>query len=356
MLTARFRKHIFTDLRPYVCTFEECDLKLFADRHTWFNHELECHRLEWSCRFCSHPPFSSETKFSTHMRTRHTHFSSSAHLPALIRASRQSVDRISAAACPLCHWDAKLRDLNTHMASEKTLVVTREQFRKHLGRHMEQLALFALPQSYKYEEENGDSNDAAAMTHSDSQSRHLSMEEMSWKTVSSREATFDRVIPDVDTNVVPNIAEDSKDFFPWSQQPLYISTDIYEQFPRDGVAMSQLCSNEGDLYLQGGEFEDAQIQHDFWSIKTNWPPTCHQIATDFGAMKGLGPHLARHAALLVGNAFIIFGGFTRNRRVFDDNLYLLNISEARSPESRSETDLIRHKKVVDSCSSFKTLW
>ncbi len=355
MLTAGIRKHVFTDLRPYVCTFEECDLKLFADRHTWFNHELECHRLEWSCRFCSHPPFSSETRFSTHMRTRHTHFSSSAHLPALIRASRQSVDRISAAACPLCHWDATLRDLNTHMASEKSLVVTREQFRKHLGRHMEQLALFALPQSYKYEDENGNSNDAAAMTHSDAQSRHLSMEEMSWKTVSSREANLDGVIPDVDTNVVPDIAEHSKGFSPWSQQTLNISADL--QFPRDGIAMSQTCSNEGDLYLQGGRFEDLPIDHDFWIIKTNWPPTCYQIATPSEATEGLGPHSrSGHAALLVGNTFIIFGGNLRNERFMDDNLLLLDTSKVVSAESQSKTDLIRHEKMVYSCSSFKPFW
>ena len=355
MLTAGIRKHVFTDLRPYVCTFEECDLKLFADRHTWFNHELECHRLEWSCRFCSHPPFKSETKFSAHMRNHHTHFSSSAHLPALIRASRQSVDRIPAAACPLCHWDATLRDLNTHIASEETLVVTQEQFRKHLGRHMEQLALFALPQSYKYEEEYAGSNDAAAMTRSGSQSRHFSMEEMSWKTVSSREATFDRVVPDVDTNVVPDIAEHSKEFFPWSQQPLNISTDL--QFPRDGIAMSQTCSNEGDLYLQGGRFEDLPIDRDFWMIKTNGPPTCYQTATPSGATKGLGPHSrSGHAALLVGNAFIIFGGNLRDEDCVEDNLHLLDTGKAVAAESWSKTDLIRHETMVDSCSSFNPFW
>ena len=49
---------------------------------------------------------------------------------------------------------------------------------------MEQLALFALPRSNKSEQNNNaDSNEAAAMGCSDSQSRHLSrIEAMSWKS------------------------------------------------------------------------------------------------------------------------------------------------------------------------------
>lgn len=74
---------------------------------------------------------------------------------------------------------------------------------------MEQLALFALPQSPNGGEESADSNEAAAMAHSDSQSRHLSRKEtMSWKTVSNGEATFDKAVPDVSTNVVPSIGVD----------------------------------------------------------------------------------------------------------------------------------------------------
>src|SRR6266568_4609370 len=27
-----FRKHVYNDLRPYLCTFEQCDLKMFSSR------------------------------------------------------------------------------------------------------------------------------------------------------------------------------------------------------------------------------------------------------------------------------------------------------------------------------------
>ncbi|ORY05495.1 hypothetical protein BCR34DRAFT_543915 [Clohesyomyces aquaticus] len=39
-----WRKHALSDLRPYLCTFQNCDLKLFSDRHAWFEHEIEHRR------------------------------------------------------------------------------------------------------------------------------------------------------------------------------------------------------------------------------------------------------------------------------------------------------------------------
>ena len=339
MLTAGIRKHVFTDLRPYVCTFEECDLKLFADRHAWFSHELECHRLEWCCRFCSHPPFGSETRLSTHMRQKHAQFSLPSQLPALIRASRQSVDRIPATACPLCHWDATLSDLNKQTPSDETLVVTLEQFRQHLGAHMEQLALFALPRSYK-EEETANSNEAAAMAHSDSQSRHLSTEEMSWKTLSSREVTIDKAIPDVSTSIAPDIGVHLRDPYLWSRKSLDMSKCDISPF-NFRAAVSQRCSKEGDLYVHGGSYDSAKRKQDMWTIDTDGTSTCYPIATN---SRGPGPR-SYHAALLVGNTFIVFGGFIKISSIekpVDNILYLMNTSEVRPALSQSDTDLARH--------------
>lgn len=101
-LTSAIRKHLYTDLRPYVCTFESCDLRLFADRHLWFEHELECHLLEWDCRFCNHAVFRTEKGLEAHMLSQHPKFSSPLQLPSLLQASRQSMDRIPATSCLLC--------------------------------------------------------------------------------------------------------------------------------------------------------------------------------------------------------------------------------------------------------------
>ena len=315
LLTAVIRKHVFADPRPYVCTFE-CDLKLFADRRAWFEHELQCHRLEWSCRACSHPPFRSEAGLSMHMRYRHGPFSSAAQLPALIEASRQPVDRISAAECPLCHWDITLKDLNSHMSSDETLVVTPEQFRRHLGAHMEQLALFALPRSYKYEEEDADSNEAAVMAVSDSESRHLSnTEAMSWKSVSSRGDNVDDLFPD--TNIKPDIGTG-----PWSNQPMPMN--IVLPFPRCGAAMASV---EKYLCISGGLVDGVTVKNDVWLFEANETWTCYSLATK---PDGLGPRVG-HAAVSFREGGIVFFGGTKSSREgpLDNTLYTLATSKAR---------------------------
>lgn len=264
------------------------------------------------------------------MRHRHAQFSSPIQLPALLKASRQSVDRIPAAACPLCHWDATLRDLNKHTSSDETLVVTPDQFRKHLGGHMEQLALFALPRKYKDEEENAKSHEAAAMAHSDSLSRQLSMEEMSWKTNSSHGMAFDESIPDVGTIIAPRFSVHSKDLSPWSRQALDLSKCSIKPVPCTGAAVSHVCSNEGKVYLHGGMIHANTINHDIWTIEIKEEPTCYPMTTN-----GTAPWARlHHAALVVGNAFIVFGGSMKENdsdeidSSLDNGLYFLNTSEA----------------------------
>lgn len=148
------------DLKPYVCTFEECDVKMFTDRHTWFTHELQTHRVEWRCCFCTHVPYQSLPIFQKHLRT-HTGKFTEDRFPAIVKICQQPLDRIPATACPFCdYWEPKLREVNKHMSVEEILVVTPQQFRHHVGAHMEQLALFAIPRGYK---EDGDAESGLAV-------------------------------------------------------------------------------------------------------------------------------------------------------------------------------------------------
>lgn len=313
--------------------FEECDLRLFVDRHTWFTHELESHRLEWCCRFCSHPPFRSETQLSTHMHHRHAQFSSPVQLPALIKASRQSVDRIPATECPLCHWDVTLRELPTHTPSDKSLVVTLERFRRHLGAHMEQLALFAIPRSYRNDEESADSDEAAAMAQSDSRSRELSIGDISWKTESSRGLRLDKEIPDLGPGIIPKLGGDCG---PWSQHLLHFPSDIDKSafnkcsLPRYGAAMSPACSGSEHIILQGGLINGVNDKNDLWyiSILKQEEGVCHSEAT---IIPGSGARVG-HAALLIDDCFIIFGGdmkSTTGKDPLDDALYIKKTGEPR---------------------------
>ncbi|KAG0645636.1 hypothetical protein D0Z07_8474 [Hyphodiscus hymeniophilus] len=84
--------------------------------------------------------------------------------------SEEAVEIISAFACPLCdEWEASIKarqgkqDPHTSMVLKEREAVephgTKNQFRRHLGRHMEQLALFALPMSEVDELENNSTDE-----------------------------------------------------------------------------------------------------------------------------------------------------------------------------------------------------
>jgi hypothetical protein len=74
-------------------------------------------------------------------------------LKALLLQSEEPVDRVTATACRLCNdWETNIEnpkhDSNRSFLHGGQLTRpygTRNRFRRHLGRHMEQLALFALP-------------------------------------------------------------------------------------------------------------------------------------------------------------------------------------------------------------------
>ncbi|KAH6678038.1 hypothetical protein B0J14DRAFT_474333 [Halenospora varia] len=159
-----WKRHVLSDLKPYVCAFENCQLRMFPDRHTWFSHELKEHRREWKCQFCSHSAFKSALNFESHLKHSHAASFIDAQLPSLLEMGQQSIIQISPRDCPFCdHWEKRLRKLNPNIPSRDALVVTPSQYKHHVGGHMEQLALFAIPRGHT---ETGDagsngSNDSA---------------------------------------------------------------------------------------------------------------------------------------------------------------------------------------------------
>ncbi|KAG4425045.1 hypothetical protein IFR04_001815 [Cadophora malorum] len=146
-----WKKHVFRDLRPYVCTFQECNLRMFRSRNEWFAHELQAHRREWTCASCS-KIFSSRSSFRTHLISHNTSLAGF-ELDVLILQSEEPMDRFPATACSFCdEWEEQISNPNQNekraFLNEGRIIApfgTKTQFRRHLGRHMEQLALFALP-------------------------------------------------------------------------------------------------------------------------------------------------------------------------------------------------------------------
>jgi len=115
--------------------------------------------------------------------------------------------------------------------------------------------------------------------------------------------------------------------YPWSQRRLTYTTSHPSPFPRYGAAVNSVSSKEGDIYLMGGLINSSTVKGDLWLIEGGSPNlACYPLAT---TAEGPGPRVG-HAALLVGNAFIVFGGDTKIEEtdILDETLYLLNTCKA----------------------------
>jgi hypothetical protein len=79
--------------------------------------------------------------------------------------------------------------------------------------------------------------------------------------------------------------------------------------------------------MMGGLINGSMVRGDLWMLESGGGNlSCYPIAT---VSEGPGPRVG-HASLLVGNAFIVFGGDTKmdDSDVLDDTLYLLNTCES----------------------------
>ncbi|KAK1147434.1 Negative regulator of mitotic exit [Aspergillus melleus] len=113
--------------------------------------------------------------------------------------------------------------------------------------------------------------------------------------------------------------------YPWSQRRVNFSAPQANPFPRYGAAINAVASKEGDVYMMGGLIDGSTVKGDLWMIESSGGNlSCVPIAT---VSEGPGPRVG-HASLLVGNAFIVFGGDTKvdENDMLDDTLYLLNTS------------------------------
>ncbi|KAH8762979.1 hypothetical protein BGZ57DRAFT_768903 [Hyaloscypha finlandica] len=112
--------------------------------------------------------------------------------------------------------------------------------------------------------------------------------------------------------------------YPWSQRRLTYTTSHPSPFPRYGAAVNSVASKEGDIYLMGGLINSSTVKGDLWMVEAGGNMACYPLAT---TAEGPGPRVG-HASLLVGNAFIVYGGDTKmeDSDTLDETLYLLNTS------------------------------
>lgn len=208
---------------------------------------------------------------------------------------------------------------------------------------MEQLALFALPRTRENEALNADSNEAAGIPHSHSQSQNLSeMDWMSWRTSSSHKATYDIEIPDIAvpgleihgteisdlkmTTAPAHSANSSLKILDiWSKSRLNDNIKNFDAFPYHEAAFGNVCSSEGHIFMQGGGDYMLSNTLRMWRIKTDEDFLCFPISCD-----NIGPELRLgHAVLLVGSSILVFGGQNWGKSALDNTLWIFETDEER---------------------------
>ena len=158
-----WRNHIFSDIRPYVCTFPNCDAPYYGDINAWFQHEISCHRVVYKCFICSDATSYSEKTYVAHLKERHAKILDNAEGELEMSLARKPLTEIPAKDCPCCtEWVDRLKEREVLAGTpilNGTLTVNPTVFKRHLANHLEQLALFALP-TITATDASDESNDA----------------------------------------------------------------------------------------------------------------------------------------------------------------------------------------------------
>ncbi|KAF5597623.1 zinc finger transcription factor ace1 [Fusarium subglutinans] len=126
-----WKKHVYGDLRPYICLEKDCNTpgREFSRRHQWMEHVRQIHWKLYSCPFACDLEFSSPSECIKHVSRSHAGSVNTTDLDALVYLSQKPMDISRGVPCPFC----------------AEMMRSASQYQRHVGRHQEQLALFALP-------------------------------------------------------------------------------------------------------------------------------------------------------------------------------------------------------------------
>ena len=175
-----WKKHVLHDLQPYVCTFSGCSLQdhFFPSRNSWYLHETQEHRCVWHCNVEGHGIYKTQKLFMDHMSQSHGTKLSWEQMANLAPMFRRS-DRSSSGKCNLCFRKSK-------------------SLCDHVARHLERIALFALPRLSINEADSRSSQNQQSLEAllSDDGSRSASAKHQSSDEDSGLESTSQASEPD----------------------------------------------------------------------------------------------------------------------------------------------------------------
>ncbi|KAI1347834.1 hypothetical protein F5Y01DRAFT_232983 [Xylaria sp. FL0043] len=141
-----WKRHVYGDLRPYICLVKNCKTpeKDFTRRHEWIQHMQDNHWKTYKCPFACDTTFISSSDCKDHVIRNHPGMAALGQRDDLIELGVHAADPSLTLSCPLCPETLR----------------TGRQYQRHVGRHQEQLALFALPNLNYDKEQNSDKSEA----------------------------------------------------------------------------------------------------------------------------------------------------------------------------------------------------
>lgn len=125
------RNHVFADLRPYMCTFPDCEdsTKTYRSRLRFVAHELRAHRGRWIC----HCPFD---------RCQETFRDSKSQLQ---HGRTHKLGPIT----PLPKWIANPVESSDCLFCGERIESGRDNLARHVGRHMENISFAVVTKTYE---------------------------------------------------------------------------------------------------------------------------------------------------------------------------------------------------------------
>ncbi|MCJ1431581.1 hypothetical protein MMC27_000935 [Xylographa pallens] len=154
-----WRRHVYSDLKPYLCTNKDCDFLAFSSRREWFDHELKVHRKIWTCIYCYEEPYQDQKTFVSHLQIEHgerftvrSRHLTNLQLQAIVIRCEHNEDRVYQHGCPLLcsDWPKILLKAHTELVKADQRPAgsvpygSMKQLRQHVGHHMEQFTLLSL--------------------------------------------------------------------------------------------------------------------------------------------------------------------------------------------------------------------
>lgn len=129
--------------------------------------------------------------------------------------------------------------------------------------------------------------------------------------------------------IVPVQPKTSKPSTPWKRKKLFNSP-----FPRYRHTASAITADNGCSFVMGG-LRDDNVYGDIWLIApigSEYTPNYSYLAQPIESTEGVPAPRVCHDSILIGNAFIVFGGDTillNDEGKLDNDLYFFNINSMK---------------------------